>query len=144
VTAFPVLAQTVLDTTDPRGLAEFYRQFLGYRYRPGDETPPPGTGDQLGRDWLVLCTPDGRRALAFQHTQRLHPTTWPDDTVPQQAHFDIVVPDKAELDRQHERALGLGATVRLDQSTNPDEPLRTYADPAGHLFCVFVGSPGPF
>ncbi len=34
---FPRLAQVVLDTTDARRLAEFYREFLGFRYRPGDE-----------------------------------------------------------------------------------------------------------
>ncbi len=32
----PRLQQTVLDTTDPRRLAEFYRELLGYRYRSGD------------------------------------------------------------------------------------------------------------
>ena len=137
---FPVLAQVVLDTTDPRRLAEFYRQFLGCAYRPGDEPPPPGADDKLGRDWLVLRTPDGNRALAFQYTERLKQTTWPGDEVPQQLHLDIVVPDKPELDRQHERALSLGAALRLDRSDDPEEPLRVYADPAGHLCCVFVGS----
>ena len=39
--AFPVIRQTVLDTTDPRRLGEFYRQLFGLLYRPGDE--PPGT-----------------------------------------------------------------------------------------------------
>ena len=31
------------------------------------------------------------------------------------------------------------AELRLDRSVVPDEPLRAYADPAGHTFCVFVG-----
>jgi hypothetical protein len=140
VSAFPVLAQVVLDTTDPRRLAEFYREFFGYHYRPGDEPPPPGTDDKLGRDWLVLRTPGGNRVMAFQYTERLKPTTWPDDEVPQQMHLDIVVGDKAELDRQHERATRLGATVRVDRSDDEEEPLRVYTDPAGHLFCVFVGT----
>jgi catechol 2,3-dioxygenase-like lactoylglutathione lyase family enzyme len=141
VTDYPVLAEVVLDTTDPRRLAEFYREFLGYHYRAGDEPPPAGTDDKLGRDWLVLRNQAGARALAFQHVDRDRPTTWPGDEVPQQYHLDIRVPDKAALDRQHERALALGATVRLDQSDNDEEPLRTYADPGGHLFCVFVGFP---
>ncbi len=72
---------------------------------------------------------------------RLKATTWPDDDIPQQMHLDIIVPDKGELDRQHDRALRLGATVRHDRSADGDEPLRVYADPAGHLFCVFV-APG--
>jgi len=144
MSTFPRLAQVVLDTTDPRRLAEFYRMFLGYRYRPGDEPPPAGGDDENGRDWVVLCTPDGHRAMAFQYTAQLKETTWPDAEVPQQMHLDIVVADKAELDAQHERALSLGARLRLDQSDADDEQLRTYADPAGHLFCVFVGTPGPY
>jgi catechol 2,3-dioxygenase-like lactoylglutathione lyase family enzyme len=141
MSSFPRLAQVVLDTADARRLAEFYREFLGYRYRPGDEPPPAGTDDERGRDWLVLLTPDGARGLAFQQVERLKETTWPDDDIPQQMHLDTIVPDKGELDRQHERALSLGATLRHDRSADEGEPLRVYADPAGHLFCVFV-APG--
>ncbi len=39
--AFPVIRQTVMVTTDPRRLAESYRQLFGLRYRPGDEPPGP-------------------------------------------------------------------------------------------------------
>jgi Glyoxalase-like domain len=55
----PSLRQVVLDCTDARSLAEFYRRLLGLIYRPGDE--PPGTEgvDERGGDWLVLRTPDG-------------------------------------------------------------------------------------
>src|SRR5258708_24660317 len=63
--AFPVIRQTVLDTTDPRRLAEFYRQLLGLRYRPGDDPPPPGQPDPAGQGWLVLKSPAGEAALAF-------------------------------------------------------------------------------
>jgi catechol-2,3-dioxygenase len=140
MTSFPRLAQVVLDTTDARRLAEFYREFLGYRYRPGDEPPPDGTDDARGRSWLVLRTQDGYRAMAFQQVERLKETTWPDDDVPQQMHLDIAVPDQAELSRQHERALRLGAALREDHFADPEEPLRIYADPAGHIFCVFVGT----
>jgi hypothetical protein len=55
--AFPVIRQTVLDGTDPRRLAEFYRQLFGLRYRPGDEPPGPGQLDPKGQDWLVLKRP---------------------------------------------------------------------------------------
>ena len=48
----PVIRQTVLDTTDPRRLAEFYRQLFGLRYRPGDEPPGPGQPDLKGQGWL--------------------------------------------------------------------------------------------
>ena len=58
----PRLLQTVLDTTDARSLAEFYRQLLGLRYRPGDE--PPADGVQDTADWLVLTDAGGTRVLA--------------------------------------------------------------------------------
>jgi hypothetical protein len=47
--AFPVIRQTVLDTTDPRRLAEFSRQLFGLRYWPGDEPPGPGQRTRTGR-----------------------------------------------------------------------------------------------
>ncbi len=47
-TGYPVLAQVVLDTSDPRRLAEFYREFLGFHYRPGEEPPPAGTVGAAG------------------------------------------------------------------------------------------------
>jgi hypothetical protein len=136
---FPELVQVVLDTTDARALAEFYRQLLGYHYRPGDEPPAAGTPDPRGEDWLVLADASGSRAIAFQQVAALPETTWPDNAVPQQLHLDLVVPTEEDLDAQHERALALGARLRYDRSEDPEEPLRVYADLAGHLFCIFVG-----
>ena len=136
---YPQILQPVLDTTDPRGLAEFYRQLFGLTYRPGDEPPTAGEPDRRGEDWLVLLGLGGDRSLAFQKVDDLPETTWPAAGVPQQMHLDTSVPDVAELDRQHERALALGARLRYDRTDDPDEPLRVYADPAGHLFCIFVG-----
>jgi hypothetical protein len=140
MSGFPRLAQVVLDTTDARRLAEFYREFLDLAYRPGDEPPPDGADDERGRSWLVLRTGDGHRAIAFQQVEHLKETTWPHGDVPQQMHLDVTVGDTAELARQHERALRLGAVLREDRYDDPDEPLRIYADPAGHIFCVFVGT----
>jgi catechol 2,3-dioxygenase-like lactoylglutathione lyase family enzyme len=130
----PQLLQTVLDCTDPRLLAEFYRRLLGLEYRPGDEP----TGEVPDADWLVLVGSDGRRRLAFQQVHELPETTWPEPGVPQQMHLDTTVRTRAELDAQHERALSLGARLVLDRTDDPDEPLRVYADPAGHRFCIFV------
>ena len=105
---FPVIRQTVLDTTDPRRLAEFYRQLFGLQYRQGDEPPEPGQPDPRGQDWLILISPAGRAALAFQKVAELPEATWPDGPVPQQAHLDTTVPTVADLDVQHERAIALG------------------------------------
>jgi catechol 2,3-dioxygenase-like lactoylglutathione lyase family enzyme len=133
----PVLRSVVLDSTDARRLAEFYRELLGYEYRPGDE--PPTTGEDVrGRDWLVLLDPSGGTRLAFEQVERLPVSTWPTDDVPQQLHLDLTVNTRRELDEQHGRALALGATMLLDRSTDADEPLRVYADLSGHPFCIFV------
>lgn len=136
MTTYPRLLQTVLDTTDARGLAEFYRRLLGLTYRPGDE--PPAAGEPDDADWLVLRTPEGDRQLAFQETPEVRPTTWPDPAVPMQLHLDLTVGSPAELEEVRARALVLGATHLLDRTDDPDEPLHVLADPAGHPFCVFV------
>jgi hypothetical protein len=137
----PQLRQVVLDTTDARVLAEFYRQLLGYRYRPGDEPPAPGEPDPQGRDWLALRDPAGGVQVAFQQVAALPRVTWPEGPVAQQLHLDMTVPDTEELDVQHQRALALGARLLEDDADNPEEPLRVYADPDGHPFCIFVASP---
>jgi hypothetical protein len=131
---FPRLLHTVLDTTDVRGLAEFYRELLDLVYRPGDEATTTGEAD-----WLVLTDAEGHRQLAFQLVDRLEPTTWPAPDVPMQLHLDFIVPSRPELERHRDRAEALGATLLLDRTDDPDEPLYVLADPAGHPFCLFVG-----
>jgi len=134
--SYPQLVQTVIDTTDVRRTAEFYRELFGLVYRPGDETP--AEGDDL-EQWLVLRHPQGGNALAFQYTERLEPTTWPEPDVPMQLHLDFVVKDVEELQLHRARAEELGATLRLDRFDDPDEPLYVMTDPEGHPFCLFVG-----
>ena len=138
---FPALRQVVFDSTDARRLAEFYRELLGYDYRPGDEMPPTGADDPRGRDWLVLTHPSGAARIAFQQVTDLPRSSWPDAATPQQLHLDLTVADGAALRLQHERALALGASILLDRSDDPDEELFVYADPDGHPFCIFV-APG--
>ncbi|MET1059832.1 MAG: VOC family protein, partial [Nocardioides sp.] len=118
---YPQLLHTVLDTTRLRELAEFYRQLLGLRYRPGDEPPTDGTPDTA--DWLVLVDADGVRELAFQEVDELTPTTWPSHDVPMQLHLDLTVTSVDELHRQRARAEALGAEVILDRTEDPEEPL---------------------
>jgi catechol 2,3-dioxygenase-like lactoylglutathione lyase family enzyme len=137
---FPRVSQVVLDGTDIRRLAEFYRQLLGLSYRRGDEPPAPGQPDPAGQDWLVLRPAAGGTQLAFQKVVALPRATWPEGPIPQQLHLDLTVPTVEELDLQHERALALGAQLLEDRSKDPEEPLRVYADPAGHPFCIFVAS----
>jgi Glyoxalase-like domain len=138
---FPEFRQVVLDCTDVRLLAEFYRQLLGLRYRPGDEPPPAGEPDE--KDWLVLRGRFHRPQIAFQQVDELPEATWPDGPRPAQLHLDLTVPTAADLDIQHFRALSLGARLLDDRSGDPEEPLRVYADLAGHPFCIFVAPSRP-
>jgi catechol 2,3-dioxygenase-like lactoylglutathione lyase family enzyme len=133
---YPQLLHTVLDTTEPRQLAEFYRGLLGFSYRPGDEPPAAGVPDTA--DWLVLVDADGVRKLAFQQVDQMAASTWPKHDVPQQLHVDYTVTSAAELHRQRQRAEALGARVLLDRTDDPDEALFVFADPSGHPFCIFV------
>ena len=118
---FPVLRQVVLDCTDARALAEFYRRLLGLRYRPGDEPPATGMMDPRGHEWLVLEDSAGTTRVAFQQVAELPEATWPDGPLPQQMHLDLTVPTEEDLDAQHERALALGARLLSDRSDDLDE-----------------------
>jgi hypothetical protein len=135
---FPEVLQVVLDCTDARALAEFYRQLLGLYYRPGDEPPGEVGAAEQDKDWLVLRDASGANRLAFQQVDELRATTWPDGSIPQQLHLDMTVPTVEALEIQHRRATGLGARLVRDRSHDPEEPLRVYADLAGHPFCIFV------
>lgn len=133
--AVPQLLHTMLDAVDVRREAEFWRELLGLAYRPGDEVPDDGPDEA---DWLVLTHPDGRRCLALQAVERLPENRWPETGHPAVTHLDTTVPSVSALDAVHERVLGLGGRLRLDRSDDREEPLRAYASPAGHVFCVFV------
>jgi catechol 2,3-dioxygenase-like lactoylglutathione lyase family enzyme len=140
---FPALRAVVVDAINAREVAEFYRELLGYVYRHGDESPPPGEPDPQGDDWLVLRDRTGDARLAVQYVAELPRSTWPEAQVPQQLHLDLTVPDIDELAVQRDRAQALGATILLDRSADPEEPLYVFADPAGHPFCIFVSPDHP-
>jgi len=135
--AVPQLLHIVLDACDVRREAEFWRMLLGLTYRPGDEAPEDDDGAD-DRDWLVLLHPDGRRALAVQEVEELPPSRWPEPGHPSVSHLDTTVPSRSALDAVHDLVLELGGELRLDRTDDPDEPLRAYASPEGHVFCVFV------
>jgi catechol 2,3-dioxygenase-like lactoylglutathione lyase family enzyme len=103
----------VLDCPDPAGLAAFYSELLGL--------PVTYRSD----DWVVVAVNDTTSGLAFQLAPGSTPPTWPDPSVPQQVHLDIMVEDVAAAGQ---RVLALGA-VSLDGQS-------VYADPAGHPFCL--------
>jgi catechol-2,3-dioxygenase len=136
VDTFPILMHTALDAVDCRALAEFYRAFLGLRYRLGDEASDTVAADDA--DWLVLLDANGHGVVAVNKVQTLARPTWPTDEVPKQMHHDFRVPDRTELERHRRRAQELGATLLYDRSADDGEPLYVLADPAGHPFCLLV------
>ncbi|MCI2237435.1 VOC family protein [Paenibacillus sp. TRM 82003] len=119
------LGMVVLDTPDPRALADFYAQLLGWRLDPED------TSD----DWVTVRG-EGGTALGFQRAPGVPRPTWPGGGVHQQLHLDLDVDD---YDEPEARALALGATV-LDAGRD-HLGFRVYADPSGHPFCLCRQAP---
>lgn len=118
-TPIATLDLTVLDTPDPRALAQFYCALLGWEVMREDE------------DWVTIRGSGGGPALGFQLAPDHVPPTWPDNAVPQQIHLDLTVPD---LDRGEQQVIALGARP----TGQPEQPssFRAFLDPAGHPFCL--------
>jgi catechol 2,3-dioxygenase-like lactoylglutathione lyase family enzyme len=117
------LTATVLDAPDPRALATFYQQLLGW----------PVWQDEA--DWVTLRPPDGGAGLSFQTERAYVAPRWPAGPgEPQmQMHLDLEV---ADLDDAGAFVTSLGATLAPYQ---PQEDVRVYLDPVGHPFCLWRG-----
>lgn len=107
------LHHVVLDCRAPAVAAAFYSKLLGQ--------PITYESD----DWVVVAPSSTSSGLAFQLAPDHQSPTWPDPTVSQQFHLDIMVED---VTAAGPRVLALGAT-KLDGKN-------VYADPAGHPFCL--------
>jgi catechol 2,3-dioxygenase-like lactoylglutathione lyase family enzyme len=107
------MRHVVLDRPDPPAIAAFYSSLLGLPVTYKDDT------------WVVVAVNETTSGLAFQRAPGNRPPTWPDPTVPQQIHLDVMAEDPAAAGPQ---VLALGA-VKLDGED-------VYADPAGHPFCL--------
>ena len=90
---FPQLRQVVLDCTDARALAEFYRRLLGLATAPGTSPPQPVRRIRWGRTGWCCAAPQAA-GLAFQQVAELPEATWPDGPLPQQLHLDLTVPTR--------------------------------------------------
>lgn len=106
------LHHTIVDARDPQACAEFWSEVLGQ----------PITFDD--GDFVVVSASTTSSGLAFQRAPDNAPSTWPDPEIPQQLHLDVMVDD---LDTAR------GAVVRLGARHLAGD---TYADPAGHPFCL--------
>lgn len=103
----------------PRELALFYAELLGLKIVCEDWL-------KVGRDRadpLHLAFGDGP-------TDEYRPPRWGDPERPAQAHMEIRVRDLSAAERL---ALRLGATAVEDGDSH-----RTYLDPVGHPFCLYL------
>ncbi|MEV7141563.1 VOC family protein [Streptomyces tauricus] len=119
VPAVRYLAVT-FDCPDPAELARFYSAVLGL----------PVTRSTGG---FALVGREGTPGLGFYRVDDYQRPTWPDASVPKQAHLDLGVDD---LDAAQDRLIALGA-VAADTQPMPDLR-RVLLDPAGHPFCITV------
>ena len=117
VGAIAKLGAVSLDSSDPTGLASFYRQLLDLEvfFESDDFVALKGAG--------ILIT-----------TQRVPEhvaPSWPTGPAPKQLHLELAVTD---LDQAEAAALALGA-AKADTQPAPDR-WRVLLDPAGHPFCI--------
>lgn len=111
------LHHVILDCLDPAATAAFYSALLGQ--------PITYAAD----DFVVVSANGHTSGLAFQLAPGHLASTWPDQTVPQQIHLDVMVDDVAAA---RPAVLALGATALAGD---------VFADPAGHPFCL-IRRPG--
>ena len=116
------LSGIVLDAPDPRALAAFYRQLLGWTVKTDEDT------------WVTLVGPDGGAKLSFQLEPVYARPEWPGraDAPQMQAHLDIRVDD---LEEAGAIAVAAGAVLA---DVQPQDNVRVYLDPVGHPFCLFI------
>jgi hypothetical protein len=115
----------VLDTPDPLGLARFYVALLDWEIGSVEDT------------WVTVRPPDGVAYLGFHLNARHVPPVWPStpESPQQQLHLDFEVQD---LTAAVASATELGATPA---DVQPQDDVRVMLDPAGHPFCLYLGSP---
>jgi hypothetical protein len=112
------LHHLIIDCPDPPRLARFYAALLS---QPITFSSP---------DFVVVARAADTSGLAFQLAADHQRPTWPDPTIPQQMHLDVMVDDLAIASAA---VLALGATALSDDGV--------FADPAGHPFCL-IPRPG--
>ena len=111
------LAAVSLDTSDPAGLAAFYRQLLDL--------------ELLFETEEFVALKGASVILTMQRVEDHQAPEWPTGAVPKQLHLELAVDD---LDTAEAKAVALGA-AKAGTQPSPDT-WRVLLDPAGHPFCI--------
>ena len=112
-----------LDCADPSALGSFWAALLD--------------GEILrATDTVAVVKVDPTLLLVAMAVENYVPPTWPEGSVPKQAHIDVEVDD---LNGATRRAVSLGA-VPAESQQWPDR-YRVLFDPAGHPFCLSTEFP---
>ena len=84
------MSAAVLDSGDPRALAEFYERLLGWMVVVSEPARP---GEAAEDGWVMLRSPEGGTGLSFQYDANYVAPVWPAGTGDQQmmVHLDIAV-----------------------------------------------------
>jgi catechol 2,3-dioxygenase-like lactoylglutathione lyase family enzyme len=116
------LRTIVIDCADAEQLSDFYSKLLGWKK----------TIDEDG--WVLMRDPNGGTGLSFQEEADYEHPVWPEqaDKPAKMLHLDFLVDD---LDAASAHAVACGAIISPLQFFNG---VRTFFDPAGHPFCLFV------
>ena len=123
MTAPASLAMVSIDCADPRELAAFYHQILGWEILHSEQ------------DYAMIG--DGSLSVGFGRIDGYTPPRWPDPGAPKQFHLDFCV---ADLDKAEAACLDAGA-AKPDHQPGADR-WRVLVDPAGHPFCICVKQEG--
>jgi hypothetical protein len=117
MTAIARLGAVSIDSANPAGLADFYRQLLdlSVMFESDDFIALQGAGIYL----------------TMQRVEDHRAPDWPEGDTPKQIHLELAVSD---LDSAEAEALALGAR-KAGTQPSPDQ-WRVLLDPAGHPFCI--------
>jgi catechol 2,3-dioxygenase-like lactoylglutathione lyase family enzyme len=115
----------VVDSPDPKALARFYSELLGWPlWRP----------EEMDDGEAAIDAGEGVAGITFHRKDDYVRPVWPNAAGEQQMmlHLDFQVSD---LEAAVAHAVGLGAAVASHQ---PQADVRVLLDPDGHPFCLYT------
>jgi predicted enzyme related to lactoylglutathione lyase len=123
MSAVEALAMINIDCAQPRVLAEFYHQLLGWEITYSDDN--------------YSMVTQGPTSIGFGRIDDYTPPPWPDPSVPKQFHLDFYA---ADLDQAEQATLAAGGGKPEFQPGG--DRWRVLTDPDGHPFCIVAKREG--